>query len=46
MTLLFSAPRTADGTGCNEVPLEESVNFNITATLNTCDGLTHGEVIR
>ncbi len=31
---------------CESVPLESTVNFDVTVTLNSCEGLTNGQLIR
>ncbi len=31
---------------CESVPLDSTVNFDVTVTLNSCEGLTNGQLIR
>ena len=42
----YSSTMFLDGAGCDMVPLDATVNFSIVATLNTCENLTNGQMIK
>ena len=41
--LLHSSTLRSDGDGCTGVQLEDAVDFNVTVTLTSCEGLQNGE---
>ena len=43
---MYVCRATRDGSSCQSVPLETPVEFRITITLNSCEGLQHNQEIR
>ncbi len=45
-TPLLLSRSTPENTGCDNVPLDATVMYTVTATLNSCEGLNHGDTVR